>query len=362
MHKIDHYQISREPLPPYDQLPKISVQVAIYNSSDYLDRCVESLIRQTYPKLEIILTDDGSTDDSPAKCDAYAEKYPQIKVIHKPNGGLADCRNAGIEAATGDYITFLDGDDWVDDYIYETYYRLLTAFHADAVFCNYKCIYRDHVKDTSSDMIAVFENLEALEAIITEDKQFNIQNATWNKFCSRDFLGDLRLDKTRPCYEDILFSAKVYSRPCTVVYTNLAMINYCVDREGSMINLKSIKSILHDQIPYYNDREQLLHDIGRDDLADIHGFFFFKRMMLHYRDFYHSTDPDRKKYMKQLLQVIRCDRDRIRRAMASPAADRGHRARMKLLLFNPTLFVHISDFYDNKIIPIKLKRHKQHGE
>lgn len=95
--------------------PLISVIVPIYNVEKYLARCVDSIVNQTYKNLEIILVDDGSPDLCPQMCDDYAEKDSRIKVVHKKNGGLSDARNAGMAVSTGEYISFIDSDDYVSD-------------------------------------------------------------------------------------------------------------------------------------------------------------------------------------------------------------------------------------------------------
>ncbi|MDE6992490.1 MAG: glycosyltransferase, partial [Lachnospiraceae bacterium] len=92
----------------------ISVIVPVYNVEKYLDRCVESLLGQTYRRLEIILVDDGSTDGCGAMCDGYAQRDSRVRVIHKRNGGLSDARNAGLAAASGSYIGYVDSDDWIE--------------------------------------------------------------------------------------------------------------------------------------------------------------------------------------------------------------------------------------------------------
>jgi len=94
--------------------PVLSVIVPIYNVEQYLTKCLESIVNQTYKNLEIILVDDGSNDNSPAICDEYAEKDSRVKVIHKVNGGLSDARNVGIQHSSGKYIAFIDSDDWID--------------------------------------------------------------------------------------------------------------------------------------------------------------------------------------------------------------------------------------------------------
>ncbi len=103
-----------------ERRPLISVIVPVYKVEAFLPKCVDSIRNQTYKDLEIILVDDGSPDNCGAMCDAFAEEDPRIKVIHKPNGGLSDARNAGIEIASGEYLGFVDSDDWIEPEMYET--------------------------------------------------------------------------------------------------------------------------------------------------------------------------------------------------------------------------------------------------
>lgn len=114
-------------------MPKVSVIVPIYNAEKYLLECVDSILRQTLADLELILVDDGSTDTSPALCDRYAEQDARVKVIHKPNGRAASARNAGLRAASGDYVAFVDSDDWVSPEMYE---KMLDP-GADVTLCDY---------------------------------------------------------------------------------------------------------------------------------------------------------------------------------------------------------------------------------
>lgn len=114
-------------------MPKVSVIVPVYNTEKYLDECINSILTQTIHDIEVILVDDGSTDTSPDICDAYAEKDCRVKVIHKPNGRAASARNAGLKIAQGEYIAFVDADDWVSPDMYE---RMLNA-GADVCLCDY---------------------------------------------------------------------------------------------------------------------------------------------------------------------------------------------------------------------------------
>ena len=114
-------------------MSKLSIIIPVYNTESYIDRCVNSLIRQIKPDIEILLIDDGSTDNSKQICDTYAGKYEYIKVFHKANGGLASARNKGINEATGQYITFLDSDDWLDNDALTEFLSIIDAFEPDMI-------------------------------------------------------------------------------------------------------------------------------------------------------------------------------------------------------------------------------------
>lgn len=114
--------------------PLISVIVPVYKVEPYLHKCVDSILAQTYRRLEIILVDDGSPDQCGAICDEYAEKDGRVKVIHKPNGGLSDARNAGMRIMSGELVAFVDSDDWIEPTMYERLYALLDQFQADMAF------------------------------------------------------------------------------------------------------------------------------------------------------------------------------------------------------------------------------------
>lgn len=153
--------------------PKVSIIVPVYNVEKYLVRCMESLLNQTLKEIEIILVDDGSPDNCPQMCDEYARRDSRVKVIHKSNAGLGYARNSGLDVAVGEYIAFVDSDDYVDTSMYATLWNEARASNADVVFCNFKVEQRngiwkdsnevaertgwngDAVKDFMLDMIAI---------------------------------------------------------------------------------------------------------------------------------------------------------------------------------------------------------------
>ena len=134
------------------QQPLLSVIVPIYNVENYLDRCVESIVNQTYKNLEIILVDDGSPDNCPRMCDKWAEKDSRIKVVHKENGGLSDARNAGIPLTKGEIISFIDSDDWIEPAAYESLYNQAYRETVECVMFSYHRDFASH----SEDCIRVF--------------------------------------------------------------------------------------------------------------------------------------------------------------------------------------------------------------
>lgn len=139
----------------------VSVIVPVYNVNSYIKKCVDSLINQTMSDIEIILVDDGSTDGSAEICDAYAEEYSNIRVIHKENGGLGNTRNAGIKIAGGKYIGFLDSDDYVSANMYERLLDLAVSNDADCSYCEFKRFWNDDIdvqKNENSEIKIYFES------------------------------------------------------------------------------------------------------------------------------------------------------------------------------------------------------------
>lgn len=171
---------------------KISVIVPIYKVENYLYRCVDSIINQTYTNLEIILVDDGSPDNCPRICDEYAKKDSRIKVIHKKNGGLSDARNAGLDIATGEYIGFVDSDDYISLHFYQRLMNIMEASDSDIVECRIKKFKEiekiDDIENNKLDFIT-FNTNEAMEDLILN----NILSVTvWNKLYKREVIEKLR--------------------------------------------------------------------------------------------------------------------------------------------------------------------------
>lgn len=183
---------------------KISVIVPVYKVEPFLDKCISSIVNQTYKNLEIILVDDGSPDNCPAMCDAWAEKDSRIRVIHKTNGGLSDARNAGMAVATGELMAFVDSDDWIAPDMYEYLYQRLAEDNSDIAACGVQMVWEDK---TPSRMLTqegncVLNQEEAMRAIIEESW---LKQPVWYKLYKTALVRDI-LFPVEKYHEDVFWS------------------------------------------------------------------------------------------------------------------------------------------------------------
>lgn len=210
----------------------ISIIIPIYKVEEYLPRCINSIISQTYKNLEIILVDDGSPDKCPTICDEYAQTDNRIKVIHKTNGGLSSARNAGLEMASGEWIAFLDSDDWVEPKMYEVLYDLAVRHNADISSCSSRNCY----PGTTAPPIVhgVDTEIEFDTDGIIKDMlhQTYIRFEVWNKLWKRSLIGDVRF-KVGQVAEDVYFDRVLFMRTNKIVHTTRVLHNYLVDRPGA---------------------------------------------------------------------------------------------------------------------------------
>ena len=332
---------------------KVSVIVSIYNIEEYLPRAIESVCNQTFQKLEIILVDDGSTDGSGRICDYYGAEDDRIRVIHKPNGGLASARNAGIEAASGEYITFVDGDDWIEENMYQDMVEALIQNGAQLVICNYKEVSEGAVRDTSTNEVTVWDKREALEAFIREDESYRIDNAAWNKLYTRELLGDLRFPEGK-LFEDIVFTTRLIAASKKTVYLHKACYNYVTDRSGSIMNSKRVERILTDQIPAYLEKGRFLQQLGEKELYQTHQYFFCKRLLLHYLQAIEQKPEGYKEFLKRLRQIILQQTDWS--IYANHPERRGESLRLKLFWLSPMFYQAFNRLNEGFVIPWKIRR------
>ena len=208
--------------------------IPVYNVEQYLRRCVESVQKQTYRNMEIILVDDGSTDASGELCDAFSQGDSRIHVLHKRNGGLSDARNAGIDVATGKYITFIDSDDWVSPDFIEILCRNLVQYDADISGCVFQRVYSERVKqaDRKAEKVAVWDSREALRKMLRQEDGFTTSACAL--LYKRECFQSIRYPRGK-FFEDLGTTYKILGSAKKVVRSNLFLYYYYV-RPGSIAN------------------------------------------------------------------------------------------------------------------------------
>lgn len=209
---------------------KISIIIPIYNIEKYIHRCVDSVIAQSYKNIEIILVDDGSTDSSAEICDKYKQKDERIIVIHKKNGGLSDARNAGIKASSGDYLFFLDGDDYIStDCIYELF-KTLNDNHADISTTKYINFYDGEKPKRKKGHSLLNTTEDALRNMLY---QIDCTNSAWGKLYKKELFKNIEYPFGKIC-EDLATTYLIFGKAKKIVI-NTSYNYFYYQRKDSII-------------------------------------------------------------------------------------------------------------------------------
>lgn len=209
---------------------KVSVIIPVYNVEEYLQECLDSMLDQTYKHLEIILIDDGSQDRCPYICDQYATKDDRIKVIHKKNGGAASARNLGLEIASGEYISFVDSDDYVDKYYIQNLTEQLENTKSDIAVCSYVSVSSDKKIPEILEKTGDYIGRDYLLQFLTDWRCGLI----WNKLFSKKVIGDIRFEEGH-IIDDEFFTYLVVLN-ARRVYVKNKQLYYYRERENSAMN------------------------------------------------------------------------------------------------------------------------------
>ena len=234
----------------------ISIIVPVYNVEKYLQKCIQSIINQTYKNIEIILVDDGSKDNSGKICDEFKQIDNRIKVIHKENGGLSDARNAGLKIAKGEYIGFVDSDDYIAQDMFETLYKLAKENNADISIVSFYEIYNGKVigvRDFKS--LEEMDKIEAMKELLIDSK---IQSYAWNKLFKKELFENIEFP-TNKNFEDIATTLLLFEKANKVMLLEDPKYYY-VRRDNSIIGTRNYKTykdyldVIYDKYIYLNGK------------------------------------------------------------------------------------------------------------
>ena len=216
--------------------PKVSIIIPVYKVEKFLTRCLDSVLGQTLKEIEVILVDDGSPDNCGRICDEYAAKDKRVIVIHKKNAGVSAARNSGLEVASGEFVGFVDSDDYVAATMFEDMYRQAVLADAEMAMCQF--VITDGVTDelvhrSSGDDFEVlkFDNKKAFEIIA--DFSCPVQVMVWNKLFKKELIQNLCFDTNKRMAEDLEFLMRALFKSKTVVYVPYALYAYYAQREGA---------------------------------------------------------------------------------------------------------------------------------
>jgi len=249
-----------------DSQPLISVIVPVYNTAEYLGRCIDSILAQTYCKLEILLINDGSTDSSDAICNEYAQQDSRVKVIHKENGGVSSARNVGLDIAQGEWIGFVDSDDWIEPTMYKNLLEAVVEAKKHISVCGYVKLHLGGWYEVQNDnnIPSILSPNETLGYVLHPDC---FEGFLCNKlFCRTLFMCETgsiyKLDESLHFCEDLLFVIHAILRSNGATYVPDALYHYCLreqsamsllneKRETELIARQHIVSLMKDVNPEY---------------------------------------------------------------------------------------------------------------
>lgn len=294
-------------------MPEISVIVPIYKVEKYIDRCVESILAQSFADFELILVDDGSPDACPQICDEYAKKDSRIKVVHKQNGGLSDARNAGIDVAEGEWLAFIDSDDYVHEDYLKLLYNSAIENGADLAICDFVRVNDDE---------EVIEDEHGFDGLVTEDKNAMFEymysnwriRPAWNKLYKKEIFSELRFEFGKIHEDEFAIHHVLYNCHKAVVVSD-GLYYYRV-RQNSIMTTESPKSTLDgleaiiEQYEFCAERELITCEyvtgieymnsvIDMENRMDEQSFQRYKALKRRYEKIYFSKD--RNKNLKRFL-------------------------------------------------------------
>ncbi|MBE5875471.1 MAG: glycosyltransferase [Lachnospiraceae bacterium] len=320
----------------------ISVIVPVYNMEKYLDRCMKSVLEQTYRNLEIILVDDGSTDASPQMCDEYAMKDNRVKVVHKQNGGLSDARNAGLTIATGTYIGYVDSDDWIESDMYECMYSACVENQAEVAVCRYASVYPDRTVKAGTGNIYVFNKEELVDKYISDDDEIIIYNSVWSKLFHRSIV-EGELFPVGHNSEDIMYTTRSFCKAARGVYIDRCLYHYVQDREGSIMNTNRTERMFRDEIPFWRAHIKCIREMMSSHLGDKAAYWFYRRMLAYYLDLVRCADT--KAAARQLADMIRSEKQEVKRVYRQLAITGGDKVRMQIFMMRPGIYYWVNRIY-----------------
>lgn len=336
---------------PAKEQPLITVAITCYNVEKYMSRCIESVMAQTYSNLDILIIDDGSRDKTGRICDYYTTQDARIRVVHQSNQGPGTARNHAMAEARGEYIAFLDGDDYVENYIYEYMMSAILESGSRLAVCNYYENYEDKpvelhpmTEDMRAGNIRMVESDELITACIEEKEDLPVRTMVWNKLYHRSLLDG----KSFPgimFYEDRRFTLEVLHDAKEAVFVDTPLYHYIIDRKDSIGAKEGFFCIFSEWIPSCNSVKAYLKQIGLEEVALSQDYLMYKRLLDYYCIAKADKTGDKDKYLEDITAYLEKCRDNFDSIYGCRIADPKEKKRMQKFLDHRWTFDH---FYIKK--------------
>lgn len=309
--------------------PLISVIVPIYKVEQYLDKCIQSIQNQTYDNLEIILVDDGSPDRCGDICEQYAKEDNRIRVIHKENGGLADARNKGLDIARGDYIAFVDSDDYIHPQMYERMIKAAVEKQADIVISDWKKVYEGEentieYRNTNEDNTQDVDGKKVQYLYFDEPDSRITYTVAWNKLYTKEIFMNRRFP-TGKVHEDEFVTFKTLYDAKKIVYLPEKLYLYLV-RDVSIMGNFNIKRF--DIFDAYAEKLAFFSEKREKELAR-KTYFMAAHMLLQYSEWLDKSNPDALSAYKKYYQMWKAKGKEFREDIINSPAQK-----LEIVIFN----------------------------
>ncbi|HLS59509.1 MAG TPA: glycosyltransferase [Virgibacillus sp.] len=314
---------------------KVSIIVPIYKVEKYIDRCIKSILQQTYTHFELILVNDGSPDRCGEIINDYAKKDARIKVVHKENGGLSDARNRGMKEVTGEFTMFIDSDDWIIETMIETLLTQSIEQEADIVQGSFYYAYEDKLLvdkryQEETDAPIILRNKSLMYELVTNKV---VKNFAWGKLYKTSLIQDIPFTKG-VLFEDVFWAHHVMHNVNTYVILQQPMYYYC-QRDDSIVATYSIKNL--DIIKGLKERHQFIEAYHPTLIKESYQLLF-ETMLVHYYLLQANKEIDKDRvYRNEIVDYIKSNSKEIREAVKANQSLRRQR-----LLFSIHPIVHMA--------------------
>ncbi len=315
----------------------ITIIIPVYNVKDFLEQCVNSILSQSYKNLEVILVDDGSTDGSEILCDNLKNQDTRIKVIHKTNGGLSDARNAALDIFTGEYVMFVDSDDWIDFDCCQILYDTLKKHNADIACCRYRNVYPGGKLEPIGEdhNVVVYDGLDCLKEFLYGK---TVDPFACAKLYKKEIIGSLRFIKGITG-EDIPFNLEIFKTTSKMVVVGESYYNYRQQRVGSIchaaVSQKRIDSAF---------RWEQIHQDCLKNYPELEKYVL-RRQALFYIGLYNRIILGKQDYPEAISNILQFLKSNISDIMKSDINEKSVKIASFLLAQSPHLYNQVMRLY-----------------